>query len=144
MTLDQSTPAPVLKLEEVAISYETRYGDVEAVRDVSFAVRRAQSFGIVGESGCGKSTVAFGIVDFLGANGKIVGGSIMFQGRELVGRSQKELRTLRGDQISMVYQDPMQALNPSVTVGNQLAEVLTVHRGMPPTRDARRHPSDIE
>jgi peptide/nickel transport system ATP-binding protein len=74
--------------------------------------------------------VAFGIVDFLGANGKIVGGSIKFQGRELVGRSQEELRTLRGDQISMVYQDPMQALNPSVTIGDQLAEVLTVHRGI--------------
>jgi peptide/nickel transport system ATP-binding protein len=122
--------APVLKLENVAISYETRYGDVEAVRQVSFDVRRATTFGVVGESGCGKSTVAFGIVDFLGANGKIVGGSIRFQGRELVGRSQEELRKLRGDQIAMVYQDPMQALNPSVTIGDQLAEVLTVHRGI--------------
>jgi peptide/nickel transport system ATP-binding protein len=114
----------------VAISYETRYGDVEAVRDVSFDVHRATTFGVVGESGCGKSTVAFGIVDFLGANGKIVGGSIKFQGRELVGRSESELRALRGDQIAMVYQDPMQALNPSVTLGDQLAEVLTVHRGI--------------
>jgi peptide/nickel transport system ATP-binding protein len=117
-------------VENAAISYETRYGDVEAVRDVSFDVHRAKTFGVVGESGCGKSTVAFGIVDFLGANGKIVGGSIRFQGRELVGRTQEELRTLRGDQISMVYQDPMQALNPSVTIGDQLAEVLTVHRGI--------------
>jgi peptide/nickel transport system ATP-binding protein len=122
--------SPVLKLEDVAISYETRYGDIEAVRSVSFEVPRATTFGIVGESGCGKSTVAFGIVDFLGANGKIVGGSIKFQGRELVGRSQSELRKLRGDQISMVYQDPMQALNPSVRIGEQLAEVLTVHRGI--------------
>ena len=123
--------APVLRLEDVAISYETRYGDVEAVREVSFDVHRATTFGVVGESGCGKSTVAFGIVDFLGANGKIVGGSIKFQGRELVGRSQEELRKLRGDQIGMVYQDPMQALNPSVTIGDQLAEVLIVHRHMP-------------
>jgi peptide/nickel transport system ATP-binding protein len=119
------TQAPVLKLEDVAISYETRYGDVEAVRQVTFDVHRATTFGVVGESGCGKSTVAFGIVDFLGPNGKIVGGSITFQGRELVGRSQAELRKLRGDQIAMVYQDPMQALNPSVTIGDQLAEVLT-------------------
>jgi peptide/nickel transport system ATP-binding protein len=117
-------------VENAAISYETRYGDVEAVRDVSFDVHRAKTFGVVGESGCGKSTVAFGIVDFLGTNGKIVGGSIKFQGRELVGRTQEELRTLRGDQISMVYQDPMQALNPSVTIGDQLAEVLTTHRGI--------------
>jgi peptide/nickel transport system ATP-binding protein len=132
MVLDEyQKQAPILKIENVAISYETRYGDVEAVRDVSFDVHRATTFGVVGESGCGKSTVAFGIVDFLGSNGKIVGGSIKFQGRELIGRSQEELRTLRGDQISMVYQDPMQALNPSVTIGNQLAEVLTVHRGIP-------------
>ncbi len=130
MTTRKQTHAPILKVENAAISYETRYGDVEAVRDVSFDVHRAQTFGVVGESGCGKSTVAFGIVDFLGPNGKIVGGSIKFQGRELVGRSQEELRTLRGDQISMVYQDPMQALNPSVTLGDQLAEVLTVHRGI--------------
>jgi peptide/nickel transport system ATP-binding protein len=131
MATNHRIQAPVLKVENVAISYETRYGDVEAVRDVSFDVRRAETLGIVGESGCGKSTVAFGIVDFLGPNGKIVGGSIKFQGRELVGRSQKELRRLRGDQISMVYQDPMQALNPSVTIGDQLGEVLTVHRGIP-------------
>ena len=131
MATNLSVQAPVLKIKNAAISYETRYGDVEAVRDVSFDVHRAKTFGVVGESGCGKSTVAFGIVDFLGANGKIVGGSIKFQGQELVGRSQKELRTLRGDQIAMVYQDPMQALNPSVNVGDQLAEVLTVHRGIP-------------
>lgn len=127
----QKTHAPILKVEHAAISYETRYGDVEAVRDVSFDVHRASTFGVVGESGCGKSTVAFGIVDFLGANGKIVDGSIKFQGRELVGRSGAELRKLRGDQISMVYQDPMQALNPSLTLGDQLSEVLIVHRDMP-------------
>jgi len=131
MTATERTHPPILKVANAAISYETRYGDVEAVRDVSFDVHRAQTFGVVGESGCGKSTVAFGIVDFLGPNGKIVGGSIKFQGQELVGRSQEELRKLRGDQISMVYQDPMQALNPSVTIGDQLAEVLTVHRGIP-------------
>jgi peptide/nickel transport system ATP-binding protein len=130
MTDEYITRSPVLSLKDVAISYETRYGDVEAVRQVNLEVHRATTFGLVGESGCGKSTVAFGIVDFLGANGKIVGGSIKFQERELVGRSQAELRKLRGDQIAMVYQDPMQALNPSVTIGDQLAEVLTTHRGI--------------
>ncbi len=126
----QRDHAPILKIENVAISYKTRYGDVEAVRQVSFEVGRATTFGLVGESGCGKSTVAFGIVDFLGPNGKITSGSIKFQGRELVGRSQKELHLMRGDQIAMVYQDPMQALNPSLTIGDQLNEVLTVHRGL--------------
>ncbi len=126
----QRDHAPILKIDNLAISYETRYGDVEAVRQVSFEIGRATTFGLVGKSGCGKSTVAFGIVDFLGSNGKITHGSIKFQGRELVGTSQKELNLIRGDQIAMVYQDPMQALNPSLTLGDQLNEVLTVHRGI--------------
>ncbi len=121
---------PILKVEDLAISYETRYGDVPAVRNVSFEIHRSQAHSIVGESGCGKSTVAFGIVNFLGRNGKIVNGRILFQGRDLVGRSQEELRQLRGDRIAMVYQDPMQALNPSMRIGDQLSEVLVVHRGM--------------
>jgi peptide/nickel transport system ATP-binding protein len=127
----QRDQSPIVKLENVAISYKTRYGEVEAVREVSFKVNRGTTFGLVGESGCGKSTVAFSIVDFLGANGRITGGSIKFQGRELVGRSEKELSMIRGDQIAMVYQDPMQALNPSVILGDQLSEVLTVHRHIP-------------
>ena len=121
---------PILKVEGLAVSYETRYGDVPAVRDVSFEIHHGETFGIVGESGCGKSTVAFSVVNFLGRNGKIVDGRILFQGRDLVGRSERELRQLRGDRIAMVYQDPMQALNPSMRIGDQMAEVLIVHRGM--------------
>jgi len=121
---------PILEVDGLAISYKTRRGDVPAVRDVSFEIMRSEAHSIVGESGCGKSTVAFGIVNFLGRNGKIVGGRILFQGRDLVGRSQEELRKLRGDRIAMVYQDPMQALNPSMRLGDQMAEVLIVHRKM--------------
>ena len=121
---------PILEVDKLAIAYETRYGDVAAVRDVSFKIHRAETFGIVGESGCGKSTVAFGIVNFLGRNGKITAGRILFQGQDLVSRSEKELRNLRGDRVAMVYQDPMQALNPSMRLGDQMAEVLIVHRGM--------------
>ncbi len=120
----------VIDVEHLSIAYATRKGDVEAVRDVTFTVREGETVGLVGESGCGKSTIAFGIVNHLGPNGKITEGHIRFQGTELVGKTGRELKKLRGDRIAMVFQDPMQALNPSVRLGEQLAEVLTCHREM--------------
>jgi peptide/nickel transport system ATP-binding protein len=129
-TKDYGITTPILKVEDLAISYETRKGDVPAVGDVSFDIQRGEAHSIVGESGCGKSTVAFGIVNFLGRNGRIVNGHILFQGQDLVGRPQEELRRIRGDRIAMVYQDPMQALNPSMRIGDQMSEVLIVHRDM--------------
>jgi peptide/nickel transport system ATP-binding protein len=122
--------APVLNIENLAVAYKVRKGEIEAVQNVSFNIYRGETMGIVGESGCGKSTVAWAIVNFLGANGYVKRGHINFQGQDLVGRSEEELRQLRGDQIAMVYQDPMQALNPSMKLGDQMKEVLTVHRQM--------------
>jgi peptide/nickel transport system ATP-binding protein len=122
--------SPVLKVENLAVAYKVRGGEVEAVQNVSFEIHRGESLGIVGESGCGKSTVAWSIVNFLGRNGYVKRGNIKFMGQELVGKSGEELRQLRGDQIAMVYQDPMQALNPSMRLGEQMKEVLTVHRGV--------------
>jgi peptide/nickel transport system ATP-binding protein len=121
---------PVLRLENVSVAYKIRGGEIEAVQDVSFEINRGETHGIVGESGCGKSTVAWAVLNFLGANGYVKRGNIRFQGQELVGVVGEELRRLRGDQIAMVYQDPMQALNPSMRLGDQMAEVLTVHRGL--------------
>jgi peptide/nickel transport system ATP-binding protein len=121
---------PVIKVSNLAIAYETRNGDVNAVRDVSFEIHRGETLGLVGESGCGKSTVAYGLVNYLGRNGKIARGEIIFQGESLVDRTPEELRRLRGDQIAMVYQDPMTSLNPVLRIGDQMTEVLTVHRGI--------------
>ncbi len=126
----KSKGAPVLKLEDLAVAYKVRGGEIEAVQNVSFEIHRGETHGIVGESGCGKSTVAWAVVNFLGANGYVKRGSIKFMGQELVGKKGEELRRLRGDQIAMVYQDPMQALNPSMRLGEQMKEVLTVHRDM--------------
>ncbi len=128
---DTDRPAQiVIDVDHLSIAYATRKGDVEAVRNVSFTVREGETVGLVGESGCGKSTIAYGIVNHLGPNGKITSGQIRFQGTELVGKSAAQLKKLRGNRIAMVFQDPMQALNPSVRLGDQLAEVLTCHRQM--------------
>ncbi len=122
--------SPVLKVEDLAVAYKVRGGEIEAVQNVSFEIYRGQSYGIVGESGCGKSTMAWAVLNFLGSNGYVKRGSIKFLGQELVGKTGEDLRRLRGDQIAMVYQDPMQALNPSMRLGDQMKEVLTVHRSM--------------
>lgn len=122
-------PSPILSLKHVAISYKTRKRDVDAVRDVSFDISQGENLGLVGESGCGKSTVAFSIVNFLGPNGRVTHGDVLFKGEQLRGRSEEDLRKLRGADISMVYQEPMSALNPSMRIQDQMAESLIAHRG---------------
>ena len=119
---------PVLEIRSLAVNYETRRGDVAAVRDVSFTVHSSESLGLVGESGCGKSTVAFALVNYLGRNGYISHGSILFKGEEMHNRTEGELRTLRGGDIGMVYQEPMSALNPTMRIGKQMLETLIAHQ----------------
>ena len=118
---------PLLEIENLCLSYYTRAGEIPAVVDFSLTMEAGESVGLVGESGCGKSTVALGIMRYMGGNGGIVGGSIKFKGRDLAQITREELRRLRGAEISMIYQEPMAALNPSLTIGAQLMEVPLVH-----------------
>jgi peptide/nickel transport system ATP-binding protein len=120
-------PGPLLAIRDLRIEFRGKSETVVAVPSVSFAVRPGESYGLVGESGCGKSTTAMAIMGYLGNTGVIAGGSIRFEGKELVGASPRELRSIRGRRIAMVYQDPMSALNPVKTIGAQLAEVPLLH-----------------
>jgi peptide/nickel transport system ATP-binding protein len=121
---------PILEIENLSISFFTRLREIPAVMDFSCAVMAGESMGLVGESGCGKSTVALAVMRDLGKNGKIVGGSIRFKGRDLTHMSEEELRKLRGSEIAMIYQEPMASLNPAMKIGAQLAEVPMIHQSM--------------
>ncbi|MGH6922695.1 MAG: dipeptide ABC transporter ATP-binding protein, partial [Propylenella sp.] len=121
---------PVLECRNLCISYFTRAGEIPAVIDFNLKLMPGEAQGVVGESGCGKSTVALAIMQYLGANGRIVSGEVLFEGRDLTAMSDEELRKIRGSQIAMVYQEPMASLNPSMTTGEQLAEVPIFHEGV--------------
>jgi peptide/nickel transport system ATP-binding protein len=121
---------PILSVKNLAVTYKTRKRDVDAVRDVTFDIYAGENLGLVGESGCGKSTAAYSVVGFLGPNGRVTQGEILFRGQNLVNRPESELRNLRGADISMVYQEPMSALNPTMRIKDQLAESLLVHQKM--------------
>jgi len=131
--ISHSEPASVLEIENLSVSYSTRAGEIPAVVDFSLNLARGESVGLVGESGCGKSTVAMAIMRYLGANGGIVGGKVRFHGRDMAELDAPALRRVRGAQIAMVYQEPMAALNPSLTIGEQLREVPLVHTGCAPS-----------
>lgn len=118
------TSRPVLEVEDLAIDYRVGPDWKTAVRDISFTIEHGKTYGLVGESGCGKTTIAMAIVHYLARNGRVSGGSIRLKGREFTNLSQRELRKARVDEISMVYQDPGTALNPSIRIGRQVADVF--------------------
>jgi len=118
---------PILEIENLSISFFTRKGEIPAVMDFSCTVMPGEAMGIVGESGCGKSTVSLGIMRDLSNVGSIVGGRIRFKGRDMGEMSEAELRAIRGNEIAMIYQEPMASLNPAMKVGRQLMEVPLIH-----------------
>jgi peptide/nickel transport system ATP-binding protein len=124
------TDGPLLDVRDLRIAYTTRAGEAVVVPGVSFQLNAGEALGLVGESGCGKSTVALSIVRYLGRAGRITGGSIRFEGRELTTLDETGLRAIRGRRIAMVYQDPMASLNPVMTVGRQLMEAPMTHEGV--------------
>jgi len=119
----------LLTLDHVEVSFAGDEGRVSAMSDVSLAVSEGEIFGLVGESGCGKTTLAMATMGLLPASAA-VGGSVRFQDRELLGLPAEELRRLRGDRISMIFQDPMTSLDPTSAIGDQVAETITAHRSV--------------
>jgi len=118
------------------------FGAVTAVDNVSFQLSAGETLGLVGESGSGKSVTAFSILRLVQPPGRITGGSIVFEGRDLLTLSEREMREIRGARISLIFQEPMTALNPVMRVGDQIAEALTVH-GMASRAEARRRAEEL-
>jgi len=119
----------LLSVENLSTHFYTEEGVAKAVQDVSFSIKRSGTFALVGESGCGKSVTALSIMRLVPEpQGKIVGGQIMLGGRSLLELSEKQMRSVRGNRIAMIFQEPMTSLNPVYTVGNQIVEAIRLHQ----------------
>ncbi|HEX7999148.1 MAG TPA: ABC transporter ATP-binding protein [Pyrinomonadaceae bacterium] len=127
----------LLEVKNLQTHFQTRAGLVRAVDGVSFHVDRGELLSLVGESGCGKSMTALSVMRLVAAPGKIVGGEIIFDGESLLEASEERMREIRGDDIAMIFQDPMTSLNPVYTIGEQIAEALRLHRKLS-RADARK------
>ena len=137
MTNADST-APLLDVRDLSISFFTRAGEVPAVRGVSLSIARGETLALVGESGSGKSVTAMAVLGLVDPPGRIVSGSVHFDGQELTALERPALRAIRGRRIGMVFQEPMTSLNPVFTVGEQIAEVLRIHLDTPPPEARER------
>lgn len=119
----------LLQVRDLRTHFETRAGTIKAVDGISFTLERGEILGLVGESGSGKSVTGFSLIGLLDTPGRIVGGSVLFHGQELVGLPQAEMRKLRGRRIAMIFQDPAATLNPVLTIGQQMAMAVQAHGG---------------
>jgi len=127
--MNGSASSPLIEVDNLGVTLNTSRGAAQAVRNVGFSLRRGETLGLVGESGCGKSVTALALMGLL-PDSAVVRGSIRLDGRELVGVGDADYRRLRGNRISMIFQEPMTALNPMHTIGRQVAEPLRRHKGL--------------
>jgi oligopeptide/dipeptide ABC transporter ATP-binding protein len=135
---------PLLSVEDLHVEFRTERGTVYAVNGISFDIAAGETLGIVGESGCGKSVTSLALLGILSGNGRVSGGKAMFGGRDLLALKDEELRSVRGREIAMIFQDPMTALNPVLTIGRQLREALETHFGMARDQADRRSAELLE
>ena len=119
----------VLDVKNLKIDFHTYAGEVKAIRNVSFHLNKGETLAIVGESGSGKSVTTRSIIGLLARNAKIQGGEINFHGKNLLDLPEKEMQKIRGNEISMIFQDPMTSLDPTMKIGQQIAEPLIKHKG---------------
>jgi oligopeptide/dipeptide ABC transporter ATP-binding protein len=125
-----SNGPPILEVRGLTTSFKTRAGVIRAVTGVGFTVSRNEVLGIVGESGCGKSVTSLSILGLISDPGRVEAGEVMFDGRDLLQLSSEEMRKIRGDRITMIFQQPQSSLNPVMKVGSQISETLEIHRDM--------------
>src|SRR5205809_491117 len=122
---------PLIEIKNLHVAFETSRGEVHPVRDVSFSIYPGQTVALVGESGCGKSVTAMSILRLIPSPpGRVLGGTITFEGRDLLKLSEKEMRSVRGREIAMIFQEPMTSLNPVYTIGDQIAEAVVLHQNV--------------
>ena len=122
---------PLLEIQNLDVAFETNRGDVRPVRDVSLTIYPGQTVALVGESGCGKSVTAMSVLRLIPSPpGKVLGGKVMFNGRDLLALSEREMRSVRGKDIAMIFQEPMTSLNPVYTIGDQIVEAVRLHQGV--------------
>lgn len=138
----ESRVHPLLHVSNLRTSFFTDKGEIKAVDDVSFSIHSGQTLALVGESGCGKSVAALSIMRLVSSPGRVVGGSIQFKGRNLLDLSEKAMREIRGKSIGMVFQEPMTSLNPVMSIGDQIGEVLKIHTDLS-DREIRQEVIDL-
>ncbi len=121
--------ANLLELDDLKVYFDTERGVARAVDGVSYSIGRGKTLGVVGESGCGKTVSALSILRLVQTPGRIAGGRVVFEGADLLTLAEEEMRKIRGNRISMIFQEPMTSLNPVFTIGNQISETVRIHRG---------------